>query len=79
MSTTTRKRKPRATSNQGVAAEDLHKILPVTATVLRSFTSEKHLRNYRSMLYSINKQGTYRYRTIRAESEMWGILIWRMA
>lgn len=43
-----------------------------------TFSSEKHMRNYRAMLYSINKQGSFRYRTIRDETQSYGIIVWRM-
>ena len=64
--------------DEGIAAGDLHLVLPVAQTILRSFTSEKHLMSYRRMIYTINKQAQFRYRTIRAEDEMWGLVIWRM-
>ena len=57
---------------------DLHRVLAPTATLLRTFPSEKKLQGYRRMIYAINKQGEYRYRTVRAETEMWGLIIWRM-
>lgn len=61
-----------------VAPEHLHSVLDPCNTQLISFRSEKSLKSYRAMLYTINRQGEYRYRTIRAETEMWGLLIWRM-
>lgn len=61
-----------------VLPELLHDILPVTSTVILTFRSEKAMRSYRSMLYVINKQGSFRYRTIRDEMSMWGLVIWRM-
>lgn len=56
----------------------LHLVLAPTTTLLRGFRSQKEMMGYRRMIYSINKQGEYRYRTIRAESEMWALIIWRM-
>jgi hypothetical protein len=61
-----------------IRPEDLHTVLPATHTHCITFRSEKHMRSYRSMIYSINKQGEFRYRTLRAEDEMWGLIIWRM-
>lgn len=66
------------TESTWVAPEYLHDILPATATVVMTFKSEKSMRSYRSMLYTINRQGDYRYRTIRDETSMYGIVIWRM-
>lgn len=61
-----------------VAPEHLHEYLPATDTRVITFRSEKSLRAYRSMLYSVNRQGQFRYRTIRDEGSMWGLVIWRM-
>lgn len=68
-----------AAKQSAIAAADLHAILEPAQTVVITFESEKKMRSYRSMIYSINKQGEYRYRTIRAEDEMWGLVVWRMA
>ena len=56
----------------------LHKSLRVTQTQEITFSSERHMRSYRGMLYDINRQGQFRYRTIRSEGSMWSILVWRM-
>ena len=56
----------------------LHKHLRRAAIAEITFRSEKQLEAYRRMLYSINKQGHYRYRTLRSEAPMFAIMIWRM-
>ena len=68
---------PNPTLNS-INVEDLHKMLKPAQTVAVTFPSEKRLQAYRRSLYSINKQGTFRYRTIRDETQMWGIIVWRM-
>ena len=61
-----------------VDPEKLHNVLSVTQIHEMTFRSETAMTQYRRMLYSINKQGDYRYRTIRSEGSMWAIAIWRM-
>lgn len=56
----------------------LHTVLRRTATHEISFPSEKRMASYRRMLYDVNRQGTYKYRTLRSESAPYGIVIWRM-
>jgi hypothetical protein len=56
----------------------LHEQLDVITCLSLSFSSDKRMKQYRKMIYSVNKQGEYRYRTLRAENEMWGLVIWRM-
>lgn len=58
--------------------EQLHGLLKVTQIHEMTFRGEKEMQRYRHLLYSINKQGTYRYRTMRSEGSMWAIAIWRM-
>lgn len=65
-------------NSDSISAADLHEVLEPAQTVLRTFESEKKLVGYRRMLYDINRQGTYRYRTLRDEEHMWGLVIWRM-
>jgi hypothetical protein len=62
-----------------IAASDLHLVLPVACTEVMTFNSKKRMQSYRRMLYTINRQGEFRYRSIRDEQSMWGIVIWRMA
>lgn len=71
-------RMPRSMRDESTNAGDLHLILQPAQTVLRSFRTEKEMKRFRSLIYSINSQGTYRYRTIRAEDEMWGLILLRM-
>lgn len=64
---------------ESINATDLHSILEPAQTVCITFESQKKLESYRRMIYTINRQGEYRYRTLRDEQEMWGLVIWRMA
>ena len=68
----------RNVSNSYIDAEQLHELLPVAATYVMTFRSEKKLASYRRMLYSVNGQGTFRYRTLRDEHSAYGLAIWRM-
>jgi hypothetical protein len=68
----------RSTYQGYVTPEHLHEFLPATETRVITFRSEKTMESYRRMLYTINRQGSYRYRTIRDEGSMWGLVIWRM-
>jgi hypothetical protein len=43
----------------------LHEVLDVAPSVDLRFYSGKRLESYRSMLYSVNKQGKFRYATRR--------------
>lgn len=61
-----------------VDPDGLHLLLEPAQTREITFRSEKAMRSYRAMIYTINKQATYRYRTIRSEGSMWAILLWRM-
>lgn len=74
----TEKRRKRAEARNYIAPVDLHSVLEPTQTQVITFKAEKDMKSYRAMLYSINKQGEYRYRTIRDEHSMWGIVVWRM-
>lgn len=62
-----------------IGADHLHEVLEPAQTVAITFSSDKKMQSYRRMIYSINKQGEFRYRTIRDEQSMWGLVIWRMA
>jgi hypothetical protein len=64
--------------NSHTNPDDLHKILKPTQVHEITFSSEKRLHSYRLMIYSINKQGKYRYRTMRAEDHAYALVIWRM-
>lgn len=61
-----------------VDPEKLQTVLKIAHVHETTFRSEKDLKRYRHMLYTINKQGEYRYRTMRSEASMWAIAIWRM-
>ena len=61
-----------------VDPEHLHSVLKVTQIHEMTYRSEADMERYRRLLYSINKQGEYRYRTMRSEGSMWAIAIWRM-
>lgn len=56
----------------------LHLQLAPTSTVAITFAKEKELQRYRRLIYSINRQGTYRYRTMHDEFSSHGLIIWRM-
>ncbi len=70
--------KPPPVASGHIDPAHLHDLLPIAATKIITFANEKALQNYRAMLYRINGQGDFRYRTIRDELSMWGIIIWRM-
>ena len=61
-----------------ISPADLHTVLPAANTEIITFNSEARMTGYRRMLYTINKQGTFRYRTMRDEDSMWGIVIYRL-
>jgi len=61
-----------------VDPDKLHEQLEPTTTVVVTFGKEAELNRFRRLLYSINAQGTYRYRTMRDEYSMWGVVVWRM-
>jgi hypothetical protein len=61
-----------------VPPEDLHKVLRRASSHIVTFSSEKSLRHYRQKLYSINHDGIRRYRTIRDDYSMFGIIIIRI-
>lgn len=56
----------------------LQNVLDPAQTVVITFASEASMRRYRFNLYAINKQGDFRYRTVRDELSMWGLVVWRM-
>jgi len=57
---------------------DLYRELRPTQLREVTFLSRKHMEGYRRMIYSINKQGKYRYRTMRSDASHWAIAVWRM-
>lgn len=61
-----------------IAPSDLHEYLQPTNIKEITFRSEKKMAQYRNMLYSINKQGQLRYRTMRSDASHWAIAVWRM-
>lgn len=61
-----------------VEPDELHRYLEPTSTLIVTFGAEKEMQRYRRLIYSINAQGSFRYRTIRDEASMWGVVIWRM-
>ena len=61
-----------------IPPEHLHEYLEPTLTRVITFRSEKALQSYRRMLYTVNRQGQFRYRTIRDEQSSFGLVIWRM-
>lgn len=61
-----------------IPPEALHDIIAPAQTREITFPSDKAMRSYRAMIYTINRQGDYRYRTMRSEGSMWALLLWRM-
>ena len=64
--------------NAYVAPELLHTVLRKAATQLITFATHKAMQRYRARLYSINRDGIRRYRTIRDDEHMYGLLILRL-
>ena len=58
--------------------EKLQELLPVSATKIITFHNEKDMQSYRQSLYKVNAKGDYRYRTLRDEMSMYGLVLWRM-
>lgn len=48
-----------------LSPHQLHEVLEISPSLRLRFYSEKKLLSYRAMLYSVNKQGRFRYRTQR--------------
>ena len=61
-----------------ISPADLHTVLEPAQTEVMFFTEEKAMKRYRSMLYSINAQGTYQYRTLRNPKDHRELIVWRM-
>lgn len=61
-----------------IPPEHLHEYLEPIASRIITFRSEKTLQSYRRMLYTVNRQGQFRYRTIRDEASSFGLVLWRM-
>lgn len=61
-----------------VSPADLHTILQPAQTEIMFFASEKSLMSYRRMLYTINAQGTFQYRTLRNPKDHRELIVWRM-
>jgi hypothetical protein len=45
--------------------QQLHEVLEIAPMVTLRFANRKRLNSYRQMLYSVNVQGRFRYRTQR--------------
>jgi len=61
-----------------IPPEHLHQVLAAAQTRVITFRSERSLRSYRRMLYDVNRQGSFRYRTMRDEQSSFGLVLWRM-
>lgn len=72
------KEKPAPVSSGYMDPDKLHQLLPLSATKVVTFANERSLQAYRQMLYQVNHKGNYRYRTMRDEMSMYGLVIWRM-
>lgn len=68
----------RATASEYIDPAKLHERLEPTTLLIMTFRTEKEMERYRRLIYSINRQGDYRFRTMRDEYSMFGIAIWRM-
>lgn len=68
----------RASASGYIDPDKLYEVLPTASTVVITFSKEAEMQRYRRMLYTINHQGEFRYRTLRDEYSMWGIVVWRM-
>jgi hypothetical protein len=61
-----------------IAPEHLQEFISPCQTRVITFKSEKSLKSYRAMIYSINRQGEYQWCTRRDTQSMWGLVIFRM-
>lgn len=61
-----------------VAAEHLHEVLRPAMTKIVTFRNQKAMESYRRMVYTINKQGDFRFRTMRDDLSMYGLVIFRL-
>lgn len=57
---------------------DLHTVLEATQTVVLAFPDDKRMKSYRSMIYTINRQGEFTYRTLRNPEDHRELVVWRM-
>jgi hypothetical protein len=61
-----------------ISPEHLHEILPPARTKIVTFRNQKAMESYRRMIYAINKQGDFRYRTMRDDLSMYGLVLFRL-
>ena len=61
-----------------ISPADLHTLLKPCETEIMVFTDQKRMQRYRAMLYSVNKQGDYSYRTLRNPHDHRELIVWRM-
>jgi hypothetical protein len=61
-----------------VAPEHLHEVLRRASAKIVTFRNESAMKRYRQMIYSINKQGDFRFATRRDDKSMWGVIIIRL-
>ena len=61
-----------------IAPDHLKDFLQPTQIREITFRSENSMEAYRRMVYSINKQGEFRFRTMRSDASHWALAIWRM-
>jgi len=63
---------------EGEVNEQTLRTIDVADVLCISFRAEKNMARYRRLVYSINKQAEFRYRTIRGDGGMWELLILRL-
>jgi len=63
---------------EGEANAETLQTINVADVLCISFRSDKNMARYRRLVYSINKQAEFRYRTIRSDGGMWELLILRL-
>lgn len=61
-----------------VDAKELSSLIPVAAVLCIGFTQEKQMARFRRLVYSINQQQQFRYRTMRGDGAMWELLVLRL-
>jgi len=69
-----------ATMAEGAYVEPsmLHTVLRKATSHLVTFATHRAMQRYRSKLYAVNRDGIRRYRTIRDDEHMYGLLILRL-
>lgn len=61
-----------------VDKETLSSMVNVADVLCISFRKEQSMQRFRRLVYSINRQATYRYRTLRGDGSMYELLVLRL-